>query len=105
MRWLSSFALLIMLSLWCTPQAFAVHDSRLSPLADTALHAVVPVLDETVCNETDDSTDHTQPAVNHKTVYNILSSRSQHYSSLLLRHQAAFFTATQCRAPPVLSSL
>ncbi|GAB57684.1 hypothetical protein [Rheinheimera nanhaiensis] len=43
MRWLSSFALLLFLNLWCTPQAFAVHDSRLSPLADTQFYAVTPV--------------------------------------------------------------
>lgn len=104
MRWLSSFALLIMLSLWCTPQAFAVHDSRLSPLADTTLHAVVPELSETVCNDTEDSTDHTQSAVNSKTVPDIISSQSRHYSGLLLRHKAVFFTATQCRAPPLTSS-
>lgn len=43
MRWLSSFALLLFLNLWCTPQAFAVHDSRLSPLADTQFYAVTSV--------------------------------------------------------------
>ena len=105
MRWLSSFALLIMLSLWCTPQAFAVHDSRLSPLADTALHAVVPVLSETVCTDTDDSTDHTQPALHNKTFSEVISSQGQQYSSLVWRHQAEFFTATQCRAPPSIPSL
>jgi hypothetical protein len=48
MRWLSSFALLLFLNLWCTPQAFAVHDSRLSPLADTQFYAVASV---TYCHQ------------------------------------------------------
>ncbi|MEH8016420.1 hypothetical protein MN202_04200 [Rheinheimera muenzenbergensis] len=57
MRWLSSLAILMMLSLWCTPQAFAVHDSRLSPLADTSLHAVLPVLHDGLNADSEDSTD------------------------------------------------
>tara|TARA_R110002126_G_scaffold258905_2_gene401905 strand:+ start:1842 stop:2159 length:318 start_codon:yes stop_codon:yes gene_type:complete len=40
MRWLSSFAILVYLSLLCSPQALASHDSRLSPLADTQLQAL-----------------------------------------------------------------
>lgn len=44
MRWLSRFAILFYLSLLCTPQAFAVHDIRLSPLADTQLQALLPAL-------------------------------------------------------------
>lgn len=44
MRWFSSFAILVYLSLLCSPQAMAVHDSRLSPLADTQLQALNPSL-------------------------------------------------------------
>lgn len=44
MRWLSSFAILVYLSLLCTPQAFAVQDTRLSPLAETQFLALNPVL-------------------------------------------------------------
>ena len=63
MRWLSSFALLLYLSLLCTPQAFAVHDQRLSPLADTQFHALsTPVSHQTVTTE-QDSTDEPQPVL------------------------------------------
>lgn len=44
MRWFSCFAVLLYLSLLCTPQAVAVHDLRLAPLADHQLTAVTAKL-------------------------------------------------------------
>jgi hypothetical protein len=64
MRWLSSFALMLFLNLWCTPQAFAVHDSRLSPLADTQFHAVTPQLYCHQFNIEADSSDEPQHSLN-----------------------------------------
>lgn len=40
MRWFSGLAILLYLSLLCTPQGFVVHDLRLAPLADQQLTAV-----------------------------------------------------------------
>lgn len=40
MRWISSVAILFYLAILCTPQAFAVQDVRLSPLADSQLYAL-----------------------------------------------------------------
>lgn len=48
MRWFSSFAILVYLSLLCSPQALAVHDSRLSPLADTQLQGLNPAISSTL---------------------------------------------------------
>lgn len=42
MRWLSRFALVCYLCLLCTPQAIAVQDLRLSPLAETQLQGLLP---------------------------------------------------------------
>jgi hypothetical protein len=44
MRWLSRFAILVYLSLLCSPQALAVQDSRIAPLADSQLQALNPAL-------------------------------------------------------------
>lgn len=44
MRWFSCFAILLYLSLLCTPQGVAVHDLRLAPLADHQLTAVTAKL-------------------------------------------------------------
>jgi hypothetical protein len=44
MRWLSSFAILVYLSLLCAPQTFAAHDSRFSRLADTQLQGLNPAI-------------------------------------------------------------
>jgi hypothetical protein len=40
MRWISRVAILFYLAILCTPQAFAVQDMRLSPLADSQLYAL-----------------------------------------------------------------
>ncbi|GAB58055.1 hypothetical protein [Rheinheimera nanhaiensis] len=40
MRWISRVAILFYLAILCTPQAFAVQDVRLSPLADSQLYAL-----------------------------------------------------------------
>ncbi|PKM19494.1 MAG: hypothetical protein CVV11_07620 [Gammaproteobacteria bacterium HGW-Gammaproteobacteria-15] len=63
MRWLSSFAILFYLSLLCTPQAFAVHDARLSPLADSQFHAVNPSLHQHTLNTPQDKDDQPKFAV------------------------------------------
>lgn len=60
MRWLSGFAILFYLSLLCTPQAFAEHDTRVSPLADHQLQAVPVSIQQYSTTQTDDN--HDKPA-------------------------------------------
>lgn len=57
MRWLSGFAILFYLSLLCTPQAFALHDANVSPLADSQLQAVQPALQQHLLSQTNDQED------------------------------------------------
>lgn len=44
MRWFSGLAILLYLSVLCTPQGFVVHDLRLAPLAEQQLTAVTAKL-------------------------------------------------------------
>lgn len=55
MRWFSGFAILFYLSLLCTPQVFAVHDAKVSPLADSQLQAVQPALQLQLQNQATDN--------------------------------------------------
>ena len=105
MRWLSSFALLLYLSLLCTPQAFAVHDARLSPLADTQFHAVTPqMLHADEADRSIDSTDEPLPA--------LLSSYAYAFdkgSNVAFAHRSPITAqplsyTQQARAPPALFS-
>ena len=104
MRWLSSVAILFYLSLLCTPQAFAVHDVRLSPLADSQLYALTPALPQHLLNAQTD-TDDTPPAV-------LLPAPlvlAQNYSvtvaaTALLQLASQFLVSLQARAPPLFSS-
>lgn len=104
MRWLSSVAILFYLSLLCTPQAFAVHDVRLSPLADSQLYALTPALPQHLLNaETD--TDDSPPAV----LLPAPLALAQHYSvsvaeTALLQLASHFLVNLQARAPPSFSS-
>ena len=103
MRWLSRFAILFYLSVLCTPQAFAVHDLRLSPLADTQLQAVMPALPLHLADnsQTDDNDPPALPTtltVSVRCLYchHVLPAAGQCYSAVvLLCHQP--------RAPPVSS--
>jgi hypothetical protein len=105
MRWLSSFAILLYLSLLCMPQAFAVHDKRLSPMAETQLQAITPALHQTALNTEQDAGEEQQPALPVAALKNSLPLYLNSYSgsrSLSLRH---FLLSLQARAPPLLSSL
>lgn len=42
MRWFSRFAIVLYLSIVCSPQAMVMHDVRLSPLADSQIQALPP---------------------------------------------------------------
>lgn len=55
MRWFSGFAILFYLSLLCTPQVFAVHEAKVSPLADSQLQAVQPALQLQLQNQATDN--------------------------------------------------
>lgn len=57
MRWFSGLAILFYLSLLCTPQAFAVHDAKVSPLADSQLQAVQPALQQHLLSQSNDDDD------------------------------------------------
>ena len=103
MRWLSSFAILFYLSLLCTPQAFAVHDARLSPLADSQFHAVNPSLHQHTLNTPQDKDDQPQ--------YSLLPAKRSAVFSLTgvaavvisAAHYAVIVTPQQARAPPQFS--
>lgn len=103
MRWLSRFAILFYLSLLCTPQAFAVHDLRLSPLADTQLQAVMPALPLHLADnsQTDDNDPPVLPTtliVKVRCLYRhcILPAAGQCYSAVVLLSHPP-------RAPPAFS--
>lgn len=57
MRWLSRFAILFYLSVLCTPQAFAVHDVRFSPVAEAQFQALLPALPVHTVDNTQNSDD------------------------------------------------
>jgi len=103
-RWLSSFALILYLSLLCTPQAFAVHDARLSPLADTQFHAVTPEIPQCTTDVAQDGADEPQPVLpvtaNKQLRYNCNNSPEQLISASL----PVSLALHQARAPPLLTS-
>ena len=104
MRWLSSFALMLYLSLLCTPQAFAVHDAWLSPLADTQFHAVTPEIPQCTSDVTQDGADEPQPVLpvagNKQLPHNHNHAVEQRTSG----SRTASLTLQQARAPPVFFS-
>lgn len=103
MRWLSSFAILFYLSLLCTPQAFAVHDDRLSPLADSQFHAVNPSLHQHTLNTPQDKDDQPQYAVipaKRSAIFRLISAA---VVVIPVQHYAVVVTPQQARAPPQFS--
>ena len=103
MRWLSSLAILILLSLWSTPQAFAVHDSRLSPLADTNLHAVMPLLQDALSSDSEDSSDQ-PPADISPSQYPLVQYHVYRASAVgFFSCQCHFLSCVKPRAPPITS--
>ncbi|MBZ9612438.1 hypothetical protein [Rheinheimera maricola] len=104
MRWLSSFALLLYICLLCTPQAFAVHDQRLSPLADTQFHAVTPASPCYSFYSESDNSDEPPPVL---PLAVSISPAPVHHSRLfnrLITSKAGFLSAVKARAPPATSS-
>ena len=103
MRWFSGIAILLYLCLLCTPQAFAVHDPRLSPLADAELLAVSPTLQHYLNNTTEqpDSDSPLPPAAVNIT---IPASDTTLVSVIICGSCPSFFSEIQPRAPPVFSS-
>ena len=104
MRWLSSFAILVYLSLLCSPQALAVHDSRVSPLADTQLQALNPSLQHytlTISADFDDT-----PPVALLTAPDTIFPQAGTVQLILVAGQISttMFRAHQPRAPPATSS-
>ena len=100
MRWLSSFAILFYLSLLCTPQAFAVHDDRLSPLADSQFHAVNPSLHQHTLNIPQDKDDQPQYAVLPAKRSAIFSLACLAVAVIHVQYYAVVVTPQQARAPP-----
>lgn len=103
MRWLSSFAILVYLSLLCTPQALAVHDTRLSPLADTQLLALNPALLQHTLTQQDEPDDEPPAAV----VFTALHLTALLFACapdvLATARPELYRRAHQPRAPPVFS--
>ena len=104
MRWFSGFAILLYLSLLCTPQAFAVHDARLSPLADTQFHAVTPEIPQCTSDVTQDGADEPQPVLPVTTNKQLPHNGNNSPEQLIAAGIAASLTLQQARAPPVLTS-
>ncbi|HEX5793992.1 MAG TPA: hypothetical protein VFY01_12000 [Rheinheimera sp.] len=105
MRWLSSFALMLYLSLLCTPQAFAVHDARLSPLADTQFHAVTPQqIPQCTAGADQENTDEPQPVLPAPGSNTLLHSLSNSQGKATPACNTLFLTLQQARAPPAPSS-
>lgn len=104
MRWLSCFALSLYLSLLCTPQAFAVHDARLSPLADTQFHAVTPAFSDVSAHSEQDSTDE-PPSLLSATKRTIapLAGLARYFNHNITA-TAIWLGTIQARAPPYIST-
>ena len=105
MRWISGVAILFYIAILCTPQAFAVQDVRLSPLADSQLYALnlshqqpAHIAGENSHTDTDDTT----PALTNSANTLLSFLPSCHAAGLRL---LATFTAAvrpqQPRAPPL----
>lgn len=105
MRWLSSFAILLYLSLLCMPQAFAVHDKRLSPMAETQLQAISPLLHQTTFNTEQDAGEEQQPALPGIALKHSLPLYLNVYSGGRTSVWRYVLLSLQARAPPVISSL
>lgn len=103
MRWFSGIAILLYLCLLCTPQAVAVHDPRLSPLADAELLAVSPTL-QPYLSHTTEQTDTDPPALPAAVNITTAISSSVVFSLICCASFSTFFPAIQPRAPPVFSS-
>lgn len=100
MRWRSCFAILFYISLLCIPQAIAVHDVRLSPLADTQLQALLPSLPAHTIDNTQNN-DNDPPALISTAAPNVVRLASRNivtYVSVFV----AFCVPRQhrVRAPP-----
>jgi len=104
-RWLSSFAILLYLSLLCMPQAFAVHDKRLSPMAETQLQAITPVLHQTTFNTEQDAGEEQHPALPTIAFKYSLPLYLNSYNGGKTLSSRYFLLSLQARAPPVTSSL
>lgn len=103
MRWFSGIAILLYLCLLCTPQAIAVHDPRLSPLADAELLAVSPTLQHYL-NNTAEQADSDPPLL--PAAVNIVTPASDTAVVIVSNCGScpSFFSVIQPRAPPVFSS-
>ena len=105
MRWISRVAILFYLAILCTPQAFAVQDVRLSPLADSQLYALnlsqqqlAHIPGENSHSDKDD----TPPALPQSTTKQpSYRTSDQPTSILLLGSYSAVVRPQQPRAPPL----
>ncbi|CAM3754355.1 hypothetical protein [Rheinheimera salexigens] len=105
MRWLSRFALVFYLSILCTPQAFAVQDLRLSPLAETQLQGLVPNVSSYTLDHLLQQDD--QPPTGLITANLPVATPLKYHASTVLAQmiKATLYQQHQARAPPLTSSL
>ena len=100
---ISRFVILLYLSLLCTPQALAVHDPRLSPLADTELQAVTPSLQQVIIS-TASQQDHDAPpaliSVVELRLVRVITAEVQNVSTLVILPTVV--SGIQARAPPIV---
>lgn len=100
MRWFSGFAILFYLSLLCMPQAFAVHDANVSPLADSQLQAVPPALQQHLLSQPDDKDDAHSAALLAAERLFVSGNDLQFTTVLPLLAANNRYCAWQARAPP-----
>lgn len=108
MRWFSSLTILIYLSLLCSPQALAVHDSRLSPLADTQLQGLNPAINSALNQKSlAPVADDNEPPVGLMPALNPQCSAGTCNPQFVADYLVvtAIFSAHPARAPPILFSL
>jgi hypothetical protein len=105
MCWISRVAILFYLAILCTPQAFAVQDVRLSPLADSQLYALNlshQQLAHIAAENSHTDTDDTPPALPNSSNTGLCFRPSCHAAGarLLVTSSAAVWPQ-QPRAPPL----
>lgn len=102
MCWLSRFAILLYLAFLCSPQAFAVHEHRVAPLADTQLQALSPLLTQSCFTAEQNYEPGEEPN------FSIISSHKHFFvENVNVTNKPAegwlprrIFTLIQARAPP-----
>lgn len=106
MRWLSSVAVLVYLSLLCSSTGWAVHDARIAPLADSQLLLLAPSVNH--FSKLDSSNEDEPPAIDFAPVPARFAQLRLLFSLTLIDFCCTYdvfpYSSQLARAPPSLSS-